>query len=107
MVLIFALMPTYEMALGVLGLVGIVQSFSLTNMTVMLLNTSSADMRGRVMGLRSLAVAPHFLGGLLSGAIAEHLGAPQAAIACGIVGMLVTLSVVPWVPKQEQRSAAV
>jgi MFS family permease len=106
MVLIFALMPTYEVALGVLCLVGIVQSFSLTNMTIMLLNTSSADMRGRVMGLRSLAVAPHFLGGLLSGAIAEHLGAPQAAIACGIVGMVVTLGVAPWVPKQTQRSAA-
>ena len=105
MVLIFALMPTYEIALGVLCLVGIVQSFSLTNMTIMLLNTSAADMRGRIMGLRSLAVAPHFLGGLLSGAIAEHLGAPQAAIACGVVGMVVTLCVAPWVPGQEQKAA--
>jgi hypothetical protein len=58
------------------------------------------------MGLRSLAVAPHFLGGLLSGAIAEHLGAPQAAIACGVVGMVVTLSVAPWVPRPGQQSVA-
>jgi MFS family permease len=106
MVLIFALMPSYEIALGVLCLVGVVQSFSLTNITIMLLNTSSSDMRGRIMGLRSLAVAPHFLGGLLSGAIAERLGAPQAAIICGIVGMVVTLCVAPWVPRQGQGPAA-
>jgi hypothetical protein len=105
MVLIFALIPTYETAIGVLGLVGVVQSISLTNMTIMLLNMSSADMRGRIMGLRALAVAPHFLGGLLWGFVAEHLGAPQAAMACGAVGMVVTLSVAPWVPKYRTPQA--
>jgi MFS family permease len=101
--LVFAFIPRYELALLLLVVVGIVQTFSLTNMTIMLLNTSTADMRGRVMGLRSLAVAPHFLGGLLSGAVAEHFGAPQAAMVCGIVGMAVTLTVAPWVPKPVSR----
>jgi MFS family permease len=101
--LVFAFIPRYELALPLLGVIGIVQTFSLTNMTIMLLNTSTADMRGRIMGLRSLAVAPHFLGGLLSGAVAEHFGAPQAAMVCGVVGMVVTLTVAPWVPKADTR----
>ena len=93
--ILFALTPSYEMALAMVGVVGFVQTISLTNMTIMLLNTSSADMRGRIMGLRALAVAPHFAGGLLSGVIAEYFGAPQAAIACGVVCMVITLAVAP------------
>lgn len=103
LVLIFALIPNYEIALGALILVGVLQTVSLTNMTIMLLNTSSPDMRGRIMGLRSLAVAPHFFGGLLAGAIAEHFGAPEAAIVCGVIGMAVTLAVAPWVPKRDPK----
>ncbi len=103
LVLIFVLIPSYELALGVIILVGVLQTISLTNMTIMLLNTSSADMRGRIMGLRALAVAPHFLGGILAGGIAEHFGAPQAAIVCGVVGMIVTLAVAPWVPKRDPK----
>lgn len=103
LVLIFALIPNYEIALGALILVGILQTMSLTNMTIMLLNTSSPDMRGRIMGLRSLAVAPHFFGGLLAGTIAEHFGAPEAAMVCGVIGMAVTLGVAPWVPKRDPK----
>ncbi|MEE9148207.1 MAG: MFS transporter [Candidatus Tectomicrobia bacterium] len=102
-VLLFAFIPRYELAVVILGVIGITQTLSLTNMTIMLLNTSAADMRGRIMGLRSLAVAPHFLGGLLSGVVAEHFGAPQAAMACGVVGMVVTLAVAPWVPKSDPQ----
>lgn len=100
---VFALIPRYEMALGIVGIVGFVQTISLTNMTIMLLNTSSFDMRGRIMGLRALAVAPHFAGGLLAGAVAEHFSAPQAAIACGVICMFLTLLLLPFTPKREPR----
>lgn len=103
LVMIFALIPSYEIALGTIVLVGILQTISLTNMTIMRLNTSSAQMRGRIMGLRALAVAPHFLGGILAGGVAEHFGAPQAAMACGVIGMASTLGVAPWVPKRDPR----
>jgi len=102
----FALAPSYELGLLMAGIVGFVQTLSLTNMTIILLNTSSADMRGRVMGLRALAVAPHFVGGLLSGVIAEYFGAPQAAIACGLICMGVTLAVAPFTPKGEPRAGS-
>ena len=103
---VFALAPSYELGLFMAGIVGFVQTLSLTNMTIMLLNTSTADMRGRIMGLRALAVAPHFVGGLLAGVIAEYFGAPQAAIACGLICMGVTLAVAPFTPKGEPEARA-
>jgi MFS family permease len=66
----------------------------------MLLSTSTPEMRGRVMGLRSMAIAPLFLGGLLSGAATEHLGAPMTTVICGVIGIVVTLCVAPWIPRR-------
>jgi MFS family permease len=97
--LVFALTPNYHVALAVLALTGIAQTLSLTNITIMLLSTSTSEMRGRVMGLRSLAVAPLFLGSLLSGAAAEEVGAPLTTIICAVLGVGGTLVVAPWVPK--------
>jgi MFS family permease len=102
-VAIFAFMPSYPIALVVLVLSGMAQAICLTNMSIMLLNTSTNEMRGRVMGLRSLAIAPLFLGGMLSGAAAEHFGAPLTTLACGVVGIAVTLAVAPWIPKRGGR----
>ncbi len=97
--LFLALTPRYEMALVVLALAGVAQAVSLTSMTLMLLSISSSDMRGRVMGLRSMAVAPLFLGSLLSGALAEQMGAPMATLIFTSFAIGVTLLVMPWVPK--------
>lgn len=97
--LLLAFTPRYEMALIVLTLSGMAQAVSLTSMTLMLLGTSSSDMRGRVMGLRSMAIAPLFLGSLLSGALTEQMGAPMATLIFTAFAIGVTLSVMPWVPK--------
>jgi predicted MFS family arabinose efflux permease len=90
-------------ALGVLVLTGAAQAMCLTNITIMLLSTSTRDMRGRVMGLRSLAVAPLFLGSMLSGAAAEEWGAPMTTVICALIGIAGTLGVAPWVPKSRYR----
>ncbi|MGE3537457.1 MAG: MFS transporter [Candidatus Tectimicrobiota bacterium] len=100
LLIVFALTPDYELALGVLVLMGIAQTFSLANMTVLLLGTASSDMRGRVMGLRSLAVAPLFLGGTLAGATTASVGAPLTTIGCAVIGLALTLWVAPWVPRR-------
>ena len=99
LLLIFALTPNYYVALGVLVFLGIAQTVSLTNITILLLGTVRDEMRGRVMGLRSLAVAPLFVGTLLSGVVAESHGAPLATVACATVGLLVVLALAPWVPR--------
>lgn len=97
--LVFALMPSFYVGLGVLVATGMAQTMCLTNVTIMLLSTSSSDMRGRVMGLRSLAVAPLFLGSLLSGAAAEEYGAPLTTLVCALLGIVGTLIVIPFVPR--------
>lgn len=56
-------------------------------------------MRSRVMGLRSLAVAPLFLGGTVAGAAAGSVGAPFTTVGCAVIGILITLWVAPWVPR--------
>jgi hypothetical protein len=64
---VFAYTPDYVLAIGVLVLMGMAQMMALTSITVLLLGTTRSDMRGRVMGLRSLAVVPLLLGGTLAG----------------------------------------
>lgn len=97
---VFALTPDYYAALGVLVLMGIVQTISLTNMTILLLGRTSSEMRGRVMGLRALAVAPLFPGGTLAGVAAASFGAPLTTLICAAIGVLITLWVAPWVPRR-------
>lgn len=100
---VFAFTPSFHVALGVLVLTGAAQAMCLTNITIMLLSTSTRDMRGRVMGLRSLAVAPLFLGSMLSGAATEEWGAPMTTVICALIGIAGTLGVAPWVPKSRYR----
>jgi len=94
---VFALTPNYYWGLGMLVLTGMAQTICLTNITIMLLSRSSSDMRGRIMGLRSLAVAPLFLGSMLSGAAAEEIGAPLTTLVCALIGVAGALGVAPWV----------
>jgi predicted MFS family arabinose efflux permease len=103
-ILVFALTPNYYLAIGVLLFVGMAQTMSLTNISIMLLGMGSREMRGRVMGLRSLAVAPLFFGSFLSGIAAEHTGAPQTAIMCAVVGILIVLGIAPWVPRSNANA---
>ncbi len=100
LLLIFALTPNYYAALGVLVFLGIIQTVSLTSITILLLGTVQTEMRGRMMGLRSLAVAPLFVGTLLSSVVAESHGASLATMACAAVGILVVVVLAPWVPRE-------
>jgi hypothetical protein len=98
LLIVFACIPVYHVALVVLVLLGVAQTVSLTNISILLLGTASSDMRGRVMGLRSLAVAPLFPGGALAGAAAGSIGAPTTTVICGVIGVVIVLWVAPWVP---------
>jgi hypothetical protein len=97
---LFACTPAYTMALGVLVLMGIAQTLALTNMTVLLLSTTTSAMRSRIMGLRSLAVAPLLLGGILAGAATSRVGAPLTTMGCAVLGLLLTAGIAPWVPRR-------
>jgi predicted MFS family arabinose efflux permease len=99
---VFALTSNYYTGLGMLVLTGMAQAICLTTMTIMLLSRSTSGMRGLIMGLRSLAVAPLFLGSMLSGVAAEEIGAPLTTIVCALIGIAGTLAVAPWVLRSER-----
>ena len=55
-ILVMAYMKWFYPALPVLVLVGMAQSFAMVTMAMMILKYTSTEMRGRVLGLRQLAV---------------------------------------------------
>ena len=83
------------LVLPILLAMGLAQAFSMVTINVMLLRTSSPELRGRVMGLRSMAVYGLPVGLLLTGALADILGTPTAlAINAGMGGALTVFIVV-------------
>src|ERR1700730_8802007 len=72
---------------------GFMQSLSLVPMSVMLLNSAGERFRGRVMGVRMLAIYGVPIGLLLAGVLIEHIGfAWTASLYCAI-GLVLTGSI--------------
>ena len=96
-ILVMAYMKWFYPALPVLVLVGMAQSFAMVTMAMMILKYTSIEMRGRVLGLRQLAVYGLPIGLLLSGYLAERNGVFSALIVNGMVGLvLLALSLMRW-----------
>jgi Na+/melibiose symporter-like transporter len=76
-----------------LMLAGFMQSLSLVPMSVMLLNSAGERFRGRMMGVRMLAIYGVPIGLLIAGALIEHVGfAWTASLYCAI-GLVLTGSI--------------
>ena len=67
--------------------IGFVQSFCMVPMAVILLRTADPAFRGRVMGVRMLAVYGLPLGMLLSGPLIEHAGFAWTATLYSLLGL--------------------
>jgi MFS family permease len=90
MLLVFVQMQTAMSGSLTLIVAGLAQSLSLVPMSAMLLHGAGA-FRGRVMGMRMLAIYGLPLGLLASGALIDRIGyAPTATLYCSI-GMALTL----------------
>jgi hypothetical protein len=76
---------------AVLVVDGFAQSFCMVPMAVILLRTADPAYRGRVMGVRMLAVYGLPLGLLLSGPLIERFGFSLTASLYSVVGIAVTL----------------
>lgn len=75
----FSMSPWFSLSLVLMGFVGMAEAISMTTMAALLMSLTPNEMRGRVMGVRSLAVLPNSLGSLMAGSMASHFGAPAAA----------------------------
>jgi hypothetical protein len=91
LVLVFAQMQTATGGIVMLMLAGLAQSLTMVSHTVILLRTSSPRYRGRVTGVRMMAIYSLPVGLLLAGVLIEWLGFAATASLYAIVGFIFTI----------------
>ncbi|MDR3531526.1 MAG: MFS transporter [Rhodopila sp.] len=91
MLLVFIHVPGITGGRIALVLAGFAQSLCMVPMAVMLLHSASAKFRGRVMGVRMLAIYGLPLGLLAAGGLIERFGFAATASGYCIVGLLLTV----------------
>ena len=90
LLLVFVRMPDATGGRLMLVLAGFTQSLSMIPMAVMLLHSAGARFRGRVMGVRMLAIYGLPVGLLVAGALIERIGYTFTASLYCLVGLTVT-----------------
>jgi MFS family permease len=84
----FAQMPTARLAIPFLVLAGIMQSFSMVSLQIMLLRGSGVRFRGRVMGVRMMAIYSLPLGLLAAGPLIDWIGWHGTASLYSVIGLV-------------------
>lgn len=87
---VFAMSTSFYLSLAILVVTGMAFSWTLVLILTVLMRTALPEFRGRIMGLRVLAIYAHTFGSINSGAIAGSLGAPIAATVNAALGMGLT-----------------
>ena len=90
-ILLLGLLSEPLAASAVITVIGLAQSFAMIPMAVLLLNITDEVFRGRVSGVRMLAVYGRPMGLLTGGALIEWLGIPTTTVIFGLTGILTTL----------------
>ena len=89
----FALSPAPQAAMVALAAAGAAQSISMITVQILLLRTAEARLRGRLMGVRMLAIYPLPLGLLIAGASIPVLGYPLTVAAMLITGVVLLAAI--------------
>lgn len=94
--IVFAASTNFYLSVGILVGTGMMFSSSLVLVLTVLMKTGRPEFRGRLMGLRTLAIYAHAFGSLGAGAAAGMLGAPTTAVLSGIFGisMMIVLGLI-------------
>ena len=85
--LLFAHMPHPESGIPVLVLAGAAQAVSQVPMAAVLLRTSEERFRGRIMGIRMLAIYGNLPGLLIAGPLIANFGYPATATLYCLLGL--------------------
>jgi MFS family permease len=93
MLTLFVFVPGIASGRVMLVLAGVSQSLSMTPMAVMLLHGAGAKFRGRVMGVRMLAIYGLPVGLLLAGWLIPHVGFTVTAASYCLLGAMMTLAI--------------
>jgi sugar phosphate permease len=86
---------TRSMAPGIVLLLvsGFAQSLCMTPLAAVMLRSASEEMRGRVMGIRMLAIWGLPLGLLAAGPIIAHFGYPATTLLYAGAGLAATIAI--------------
>ena len=101
-ILAFAASQSFYLSMSVLFVMGIFFSATQVFMLTVLLRTTKPEFRGRIIGLRVLAIYAFSFGSVGAGTMAELWGAPWAANIVGITGIVLVLALVAFTPKLRQ-----
>ena len=105
-ILLFGQTRSVEVGLVLLFVAGFVQSFCLTPLAAVILRSSSEEMRGRVMGIRMLAIWGLPLGLLAAGPIIARYGYSASTLLYAGLGLAATIAIgYCWRGALWQRSA--
>jgi len=93
----FVLSTSLPVAMGLLVVAGLTQSLSMVTLAIILLRTSEERFRGRIMGVRMLAIYTLPLGLLIAGSIIPRLGYHATALIFVLTGLALTIQIaVTW-----------
>ena len=87
MMILFSIITTFEIWLIILMVAGFAWATTLIKIQSLLLGQSDPSYRGRIQGLRTLAIYPHALGSLFSGWMAGEIGVASAVAINGVLGI--------------------
>ncbi len=89
LLIVFTQTNTKGLGMVLLFLIGLAQSCSMVPLVILLMRTSDQSFRGRVMGVRMLAIYSLPIGLLLAGALIERFGYPLTALIYASSGLAV------------------
>lgn len=94
MLLVFGQVQTMSVGMVCLFVIGATQSMSMVTLAIVLLRTAEPRYRGRVMGVRMLAIYGNPMGLLAAGVLIEHIGYAATAVLYGGVGVTFTAFII-------------
>ena len=98
-IFVFSFSQWFFLSMAILVVVGMAFASTQVLILTLLLRTTEAQFRGRVMGLRSLAILAFSPGSIAAGGLAGVWGAPFAAKVVGLTGVLLVLILAIVAPK--------
>jgi MFS family permease len=91
--LAFAHVSSMPVGIAVLVVTGVVQSVAMISLAASLLNDAEERFRGRVMGVRMLAVYGMPIGLMAAGALIDRIGFAGTATLYGLIGLAFTAAI--------------
>ena len=101
-ILVFAVSDSFYLSMAVLAVTGMAFCATQVFMLALLLRNTRSEFRGRVLGLRVLAIYAFSISSMAAGAMAGAWGAPWAATIVGVLGLALVVLLASFTPKLRQ-----